>query len=1465
MRSRSPELTEKRKDKQKPRRESPKQREFLIAGITPHERANEFLEGRSEKTKDLGKREDAMHARFWPRLSADHETHARTKELLELILEKAGFPKDFLDLAIFDSAYPEAHVQLIAKRVRLSNTFLKVMKGDPEKIAAVLAHEVGHVLLAHYRERGDSFDPLNEHIQGYENEYQADRASVILTNRLGIKPSTLADALRTLESDLASRDTKDAYTPDDFDHHAWIFSTHPHAARRVAAIERDGASLPRYKKKSFQFDVIPLPKKEDFEVVDFKSWEPEAFDVYDYARFHPDCLWDEIEMPTEARVEDSVYDPDTKTHSKVRISGSARRMTKDYTNPHKEESPPFEVMPDQVNAWGKKDRVEIEKWWKQAMNALDSEDGYDDLSDDIRSYSLASTQLLLNHVAAEIGILTILDKSWDDVKQDDDVLKEYAKTQALSDPDHYHFKAEMMIVTSLLVRNWFEKDQSLATADGMRRFLQFSRDFKDDHGQYLPYSGARLHMRLEELFNSAQTDDERAVIADMCKEYRSEIGAGTNATLPLIDVLMPSITTWLDDKYPEIVFAHDEGPEGKTDLDKMLDKAAHDDTITPQHARDTLALVDRNYRPQNLTLLLTGVIREVLKEADESGHPDILLEANPVSSANYLSSEEFDRKYFGADREKYTKAKYAVLDSKIGEFKDVATLWEKAQYRSEFNKLPIGTEKLEFLLDTFRARSAQRDILVAEALGWDKIEFVEDVIATQEQILRVDDVSLLYTLTDVFSNPLLSLSVYQQLWTLYERSPQEFFQHVPKSEIERVEAEISAVAGKTDTERLKGILLAHREPSYVRDELLRPLVDRAPDQETTMALASWYCEPPPGVLRPRSGEVVAVTESILDTLRGMSSLDKQELFLYFMGQRLFYSGIEAYFFREQRREIEETRKDAIYTGRRPLMARTSPYDDLEDFEPDDLTDEERRQANEDIRRSESEDDDEEEEDDDIHYVSTPDPLIFLTKASGIPIEILTQQQRLTTTRREQREFITHLLLGNDGILKERDRGRFLSAVARNVVDNSTWSQQQTPEERKATVDLLGFALNRCPDQRLPDLFLGLWNLQQEKGSLPEIVTTLIRELGPLFIKGGQYLGTQSNTLPPEWIQAFRALSDQNQRAEKTLVYEHEYALYGDNSPFMRIGEKEGEGSMAAVYRGELKPEHSTTDPDVAIKIFHPNTQDNLTSDVAFLDALVKFVNSKRDEFKVRLPDNLGEVSQNQILKELSFDSILKNNADIAGVLSNSSASVSWRVPAIVRAQSNPEFIVSQYSHGVPLDTLPEETSSSIRSEVAAELLRQILLEGTYQGDPNPGNFKATVSSGGTLVDWLDTDHTGRFSSAETAQLRNFVMELFVGKNQERIADILNTFVQESEISSDELKTRIQGWLQDSGVLSGALLQNIEGIFISFLDFLADNKLVLKEQHVTLLRTLGLMKPLLADVKQEQLMPLMTALYTRMNS
>jgi predicted unusual protein kinase regulating ubiquinone biosynthesis (AarF/ABC1/UbiB family) len=1417
----------------------------------------EFLDQTPEKIKKIARQEAVLHDRLYPALPENHDTTEQLKELMNYLLQQVNLPPNFLRIKIFDSASPDLHVQIREKTIRISRSFLEVLEGNAEEIAAALAHEIGHVLLAHYQAAptstpdGDlaSYDPLNEHIQRYEHENQADRVSGIICNRLGIPPTRLDQALSKLENHLTKKNkqareahkngTSKGEQPTE-EYYAWVLGTHPHTTRRSLSIKHDAAALPHYPKK-FKWTNIPVPEKKDFKAVDLNKWT-RGWVVGDKLTY-PDCVWEKIKPPgdllTEEKFAKGVIEKDGDSEGAKYVVGKPKLYFADKGKSGSQGGDPISSIPEVVNAWKKEDEDMAEEWWAEAIGQFDAYESYQDLEDDVRQYSLSATELLLQNVCPEYCVGNTIGTN------DEDYQKNFKIRLTLDgEPLDYGAPPEVMLTSSLLIRNWFKKDKSLEAVEGMERMGKFLRNFYEKHGDFLPYSNARFFIHIEKMFNQAGGDEvQKKRWAAFCEEYETELGFGGKPIVTrLAEHLMPNAWKWINRGEKKIFTQHLEErgyeKEAVSELPGEIYKVAGDPTLSSDVAREYLKKIPYNFRPRNVTQQVFGIAESINKSIDQTGNPDALLESSPVSSANYLSPQEFDEKYFGKGRLEHKKAAYLDLDKHIGEFNVAAKLWRKADYPAEFERLDNGVEKVKFVLEALRVRSAYRDALLAKALEWHDLKHVEDVAEIQKAISDVSEIKTLQILSDAFSNALLNIAVSQRMWELCKKDPEQFLSEISGEEKERARKMIMEVPGAVFSEKLLAILICFPSPGYLRDELLRPLVDQADSREATLAAASWYIETPPGIIKPRSGDVVAVSETFMDILRGMDLVDKQELFLYFLGHRTFVSGIDIKFFPELEKQIASRRKEAIF-GKAGMLRKKYEVDQEEMYVPDFSSA------------------------DAGYIVDSPDSLVILTKVSGVPVDILLREQRLITTKREQQDFMNYLLFGENGLLGAKDKEKFLKSVARNIVEHSEWGKKQDLKSRQSTIELLAYALQQCPEHSVSDLFLGMWNLQQDKQDLPQVVASLLKEMGSLFVKAGQYLGTQSNSLPLEWVQAFRSLSDQNTRAEKTLVYEHERAVYGEESPLNQLGAKLGEGSMAAVYKGEIAGSEGNKEK-VAVKIFHTGTKDHLDLDAQFLGELVQFINQKKDQFGVRLPENLAEVSRAQILKELSYENVQQNYTDMSDVLGRSPDRSLWKVAEAKKAESRPGFVVYRFSEGTALDSLASEHRVDVEDRIAMELLRQIMVEGVYQADPNIGNFKVVADQNGKpkQVDWLDLDHVGRLEQADRSNVQALILELFTSSQSgrsERLAGSLMNCVQLGEGDSGFLKSEIADWVEKEMPAEGASFKNIEETFTSFLDFLGEKKLLLKEEYVTLLRTLGLMKPFLQHLSVEKAVSVMSAI------
>ena len=1317
------------------------------------------------------------------------------QELADELAMIAGLPKDSLHVAIFESEDPNAYIVPILGEIRITSALIETLEHRKDLLSAIIAHEIGHLLLEHYAlHPNDTMitesDRLRKHIDSYESEYQADRISAILLSRLSYPTGRMNLAFEKIEDALKkAKENKDG---DLVNEEGWILSTHPHTGRRKISLNRlnrllsDGKSdidarLPEMSDSDW---ITPEVAEEE---LDF--YFRENFTDLDYVRIA--CAWEE-----------EILQDETVKAGRLRMY-TPHQLIEHYVLRDIEavgEYPSCLAASEAEKMAGKE---EIEGWWAEALNMVHTTDDLDDLIQEISGYTPETIKRLL----AGIPLTKYLDSSLSS-------LTEYSERH----PDEFEvtkkssMPVQVFVVTSLLFRHGFLAGEP--SAESIQDAFEFLRKFREGRGCSLPYDKGMLLSSIKKSF-SVSGDERKGILAGICRDYIVELRGGhLDDHTGLLPFYLREMNAWLEmrgeDPIPIVPLLQEVGGKScKGDLVVLLDGNASQTEIR-DFIRNKLVPYFQNRN-------LTDETIDFLKHAEDSEEYDRARETDLDVAATLLSEEEFEREYFGEGRDKYKKSEYVLNKTGIGN--STVKLWKKAGYPEEMKELGTGTEKVKFISDTCPGKSARRDQVIVAALGWHPLDYLEDLLPVQDRISQEEDPQVLLELSEAFSNDLLALTVAQRLWDL-SRDQAAFRDALPSAVKKKASEEFSALDIRDNID-LETLLVCFPQASYVRDELLRQFIDSAPDERTTLAIASLLSDPPAGTLRKRQTTSVLLSESALDAITKMETVDKEEMLLYLLGHNLFYSGIDAHFFADMRDETAELRRDTLYrTGtRRRVKTHETELEWVDCYEEEDKPDK--------------------------YEVSRPDSLIRLSKAAGVPIELIYRQQKTVASRREQRDLLEYALIGKNGILRNGNGNAFLEAAAKTIVHKGSLGKTKSEKTNEAICELLVHALKNCPEKKLADLFLDAWYLNAEKGEidLPDMVVRLMQNYGAVFIKAGQYLSTQTNSLPQEWTQAFRKLTDQNREADKTLLYEQEYASYGRNSPLRSLGRKLGEGSMAAVYAGEL---HDGT--KIAAKVLHPNIAKELDEDTEFLRKMVDFINENRKTYGVLLPNNLHEIMREQISEELSLSTEASNQGMLNEVLRKEADGVSFDSPSVFEEHSTHQFLVMQLAEGSPLDgqELSEVESKKLRNAVGLEIYRQILSEGIYQADPNLGNFSVKIVKGKPRVSWLDTGNVGKLSKTDRELIKRFIYQAIFDSRPEVMAPYLSQLLNVDQKTQEEATPIIAAWLASSA--SGFSFSDLGPSLNSFFEFCDHHGYVMKGKWVQLLKTIGLTKPLLCDLE-----------------
>jgi ubiquinone biosynthesis protein len=265
----------------------------------------------------------------------------------------------------------------------------------------------------------------------------------------------------------------------------------------------------------------------------------------------------------------------------------------------------------------------------------------------------------------------------------------------------------------------------------------------------------------------------------------------------------------------------------------------------------------------------------------------------------------------------------------------------------------------------------------------------------------------------------------------------------------------------------------------------------------------------------------------------------------------------------------------------------------------------------------------------------------------------------------------------------------------------------------------------------------------------------LQEAGGLFIKLGQMLSTRSDLLPPAVMEPLSVLQDRVSPAPREEVE----ALLAEElraSPHAIFAKFEDEpvaaASMAQVHRAWLR-----TGERVAVKVQRPNIRASAERDLDIINSLAQTVESYSSWGKTFHAVDLAAGFAESIHEELDFQIEARNTALIASFIRPDSP---IRVPRVYQEFSNRRLLVVEWMDGVPVrDALRLVADAGLdRQELARALLRfllrQIMVDGVFHGDPHPGNVMVLRNGQVALIDW---GSMGRLDLLQQAALRNLLI------------------------------------------------------------------------------------------------------------
>jgi ubiquinone biosynthesis protein len=300
--------------------------------------------------------------------------------------------------------------------------------------------------------------------------------------------------------------------------------------------------------------------------------------------------------------------------------------------------------------------------------------------------------------------------------------------------------------------------------------------------------------------------------------------------------------------------------------------------------------------------------------------------------------------------------------------------------------------------------------------------------------------------------------------------------------------------------------------------------------------------------------------------------------------------------------------------------------------------------------------------------------------------------------------------------------------------------------------------------------------RQPKKSGPQIAKETLEQLGPTFVKLGQFLSIRPDLVPPEFCKEFRKLQDQVPPFSSVEVQAVLWQELGRDPAEVFTEFDDGPAAAASVsqvHRGRLASGH-----EVAVKVQRPGVRRRMEEDILimlFLAHLIeKFVPALRKNQLVMLVHEFSRWTD----RELDFYEEGKHAIEFAHSFAGHRG---IKIPKVYLELSTERLLVMEFIRGVnPLEAPPNSINRKAVARLLAEsMLKQIFVDGFFHGDPHAGN---TLVIGRQTLAYLDFGIVGYL----TKELREWTFDLLYGMACADVPRVIDSFLEICDVDRERV-------------------------------------------------------------------------------
>lgn len=277
------------------------------------------------------------------------------------------------------------------------------------------------------------------------------------------------------------------------------------------------------------------------------------------------------------------------------------------------------------------------------------------------------------------------------------------------------------------------------------------------------------------------------------------------------------------------------------------------------------------------------------------------------------------------------------------------------------------------------------------------------------------------------------------------------------------------------------------------------------------------------------------------------------------------------------------------------------------------------------------------------------------------------------------------------------------------------------------------------------------------------------ELGPAYIKLGQFMSTRSDLITGEYHRELLKLQDQIPPAPYEVVRKTIKKEFG--SPPEELFRSFEEEPLAGASIGQVHKAVMKSGDVVAVKIQRPDIRRLILTDLEIMLHLASLLERNVKEFEIHKPTRIVAEFANSLSKEIDY---LVEAANLSRFSRQFKDDQTVHVPRVYQELTCEHVITMEYIDGIKISEVELLMQKGYNLETIVKrcadlILKQIFIHGFFHADPHHANVFILPNN---VICFLDFGMMGRVNREERENFTNLTLQIFNGDIKKAVNSLL---------------------------------------------------------------------------------------------